>query len=209
MKAFIINIPTSDMVESYRLCYEVAMNYFQRHNIDVFVLEKNDFDVDPSWLKLKCFDYVDDDFVLCWDIDLLPRNNCPSIVSELNFSKINLVVDSIFYTKSAIPPPVAPYHRYNCGLMGIPRSYKPLLEKVFLESKISKLPSYEQYPMNLELSKNQYKDVHELDKTWNCIFHFSSKDSFMASAKAVHYTGDRTVGIRDSLIKAHHRLCLP
>ena len=196
------------MVESYKMCYEVAMNYFKKHNIETFVLEKNDFGVDPSWLKLKCFDYVDDDFILCWDIDLLPRRSCPSIVGDLNFSKINLVVDSILYTKSATIPPIAPYHRYNCGLMGIPKTYRPLLERVFLEAKTSKLPSYEQYPMNLELSNNQYRDVHELDKTWNCIFHFPGKDSFMSSAKAIHYTGDRTSGIREDLIKMHHRLYL-
>lgn len=206
MKVFLINIPTENACKSYQLCYDVIYDYFKRIGVEVFLLEKNDFGVEPSWLKLKCFDYVDDDFVLCWDMDLLPRRWCPSILNDLDFTKINVVRDSIFYTKTVKPLPEAPYYRYNCGLLGIPKSYRPMLDKVFLEAKTSKLPSYEQYPLNLEWSKNDFKDVHELDKTWNCIYHLPGENSFIMSAKAVHYTGPICSGLREPLVKVHRRL---
>ena len=100
MKVFLINIKSDAISGYYKLCYEVLMDYFNKHKIDVFVLNKNEYGVHPSWLKMKCFDYVDDEFVLCWDMDLLPRKNCPSIVDYLNFDKINLVRDSIFYNRN-------------------------------------------------------------------------------------------------------------
>ena len=207
MKVFLINIPAKKVEEWYPLSHEILMDYFKSHNIEVFTLDKNEFGVDPSWLKLKCFDYVDDDFVLCWDMDLLPRKGCPSIVPSLDLGKINLAVDSIFYTKVIEPPPFAPYHRYNCGLMGLPRSYRPMLDKVFQESKTSKLPSYEQYPMNLELSKNGFEDVHELDNTWNCIFHLpNAATHFNSTSDVIHYTGVIGATSRKKLIQLHHRL---
>lgn len=202
MKVFLINIPTPEMEESYGQCYEVLEDYFKRHNIDTFVLRNNDFGVDPSWLKLKCFDYVQDDFIICWDMDLLPRKSTENVSNYMDHVKINLVRDTNLITGAVAPHPAAPYFRYNCGLIGIPRIYRPMLEKVFLEAKTSTLPSYEQYPLNHELSKNGFADVHELDKTWNCIFHLPGPQSFMSQAKLIHYTGlDRKT--REMLISRH------
>lgn len=203
MKVFLINTPTDELKECYSLCSEILCDYFKKHNISAFFLDKNEYGVHPSWLKLKCFDYVQDDFILCWDMDLLPRKNTPNILKELNFSKINLVVDTIFYTKTK--PPHTSYHKYNCGLIGLPLKYRHITDKVFLESKTSILPSYEQYPINRELAKYNFKDVYELDKTWNCIFHLpTTPNSFYTSAKLIHYTGEFSNKDRVSLIKGHY-----
>jgi len=207
MKVFLIKIPSESDCQTYNQCYEVLMDYFKQHDIEVFILDKNEFGVNPSWLKLKCFNYVDDDFILCWDMDLLPKKNCPSIVNDLNFYKINMVVDTIFHTNALAPLFGANQFRFNCGLMGFPRKYRGLLDKVFLEAETSKLPSYEQYPMNSELAKNEFKDVHEFNKKCNCIFHLPTiPNSFLTSAYTVHYTGIGSDSARKSLVNSHHRL---
>ena len=206
MTVFLINIPPNTETHEYKLCYDVLKDYFKKYNIQTFTLDKNEFDVHPSWLKLKCFDYVDDDFILCWDVDLLPKKKCPSITNDLNFDKINAVVDTILHTNSTTPLFDASQFRFNCGLVGIPRKYRGLLDKVFLEAKTSTLPSYEQYPMNSELAKNEFKDVHELDKKWNCIFHLpTTLNSFLITSNVVHYTSIGSNDIRRSLIDSHHK----
>lgn len=205
MKVFLVNIPTQNTTNYYKLCEEILTDYFHKYNIETFILEKNEFGVNPSWLKLKCFDYVDDDFVLCWDMDLLPRKSSPNILPDLDLNKMNLCVDSIFYTKTTEVPPI-PLFRYNCGLIGIPKSYKPMIDEVFSEAKTSQLPSYEQYPMNFRLAKNNFVDVHELDRGWNCIYHLPGENSFIKSAKCIHYTGDVIVDVRERLIQDHHKL---
>ena len=201
MKIFIVNIPKQEYVSFYPLCCEILMDYFKKHNLDVYFLDKNDFGVDPSWLKLRCFDYVDDDFVLCWDMDLLPRKNSPSIVNYLNFSKINMVEDWTFYT-DIIKAPKYPFFKFNGGLIGIPKSYKQTMEKVFLEAKTSTFESYEQYPLNRELYKNNFNDVHELDHSWNSIFRIES----ISSLKVVHYPMVFDPLTRHKLVVFHHKV---
>ena len=206
MKVFVINMPSPDSVGVYKKGIEVIADYCKRFGLDLFLLEKNDFGVHPSWLKLKCFDYTNDDFVLCWDADLLPKKNIPNIVNSLKLDKINAVIDTCYYIRpSALLFPVATF-RYNCGLVGFPRSYRGLMDKVFLEAKTSTLPSYEQYPLNFELAKNQWKDVHELDRSWNCIFHLPNlPTAFVTTAHMIHYTGidNKT---REMLIDGHRSL---
>jgi len=187
------------------MCSDILFDYFNKYHFDVFVLRENKFKsfrVHPSWLKLKCFDYVDDDFVLCWDMDLLPKAKCPSILGALNFDKINLAVDSCLILKSK--PPFIENFRYNCGLMGIPRKYKKAMDDVFFFHTDSQWPSYEQYHVNRFLAKNNFEDVHELDKSWNCLFHLPTvPNQYILSSNMVHFS---QLSVKKESIKKYHEL---
>lgn len=206
MKVFLIDIRNENNQEEYQMCSDILMDYFNRNHIDVFVLKENKFDVHPSWLKLRCFDHIEDDFVLCWDLDLLPKRSCPSILNYLDFGKINLAVDSTLILKNQ--GLFIPEFRYNCGLIGIPRTYKKPLEEIFDTCKNSDWPSWEQYHVNRYLAQNGFADVHELDKSWNCQFHPTSyENQFILSAKSVHFTGVNVDGgNRKELINRYHSL---
>lgn len=205
MKVFLIDIRTGAN-EEYEFYTDILKDYFKKHKIEYFILKENKHKVHPSWLKLKCFDYIDDDFVLCWDVDLLPKQDTPSIVPALDLNKINLAVDTTLILKNQ--PKYIPEFKYNCGLFGIPRSYKDKMTEIFEANKESKWPSWEQYHVNKFLAENNYKDVHELDKTWNCQWHLPTyPNQFILSAKAVHFTGpglDRS--FKRSLVKKYHGL---
>jgi len=176
----------------------ILMDYFTKHKLSFFVLNENKYDVHPSWLKLKCFDYIEDDFVLCWDMDLLPRRFSDSIEKYLNHNLINLVADS------GAPISNYPYFKYNCGLMGIPKKYRSLLDRVFLQAKTSTEPAYEQFPLNKELKERNFLDIHELNPSWNCIFSLNGiQKCFNNSTKAIHYTGCSDFE-RQKYIKTHH-----
>ena len=204
MKVFLIDIRKYNSNQEYDLCLDVLKDYFNKYHIDYFILKENEFNVDPSWLKLKCFDYIEDDFVLCWDVDLLPKKDTSSIVNDLNLGKVNLSIDSTVILKNQ--PLWMPEFKYNCGLIGIPKSYKKSFENIFDAKRKSDWPSYEQYHVNKFLYP--FDDVHELDKTWNCQWHMPTLGSqYILSAKAVHYTGPMVFGPhRNQLIKNHHEL---
>jgi len=202
MKVFLIDIRNKENEEEYKLCSDILFDYFDKYHFDVFVLKENKHRVKPSWLKLKCFDYIDDDFVLCWDMDLLPKKNCPSIYNSLDFDKINLAVDSSIILRNR--GLFVPSFRYNCGLMGIPRKYKDAMDIVFMSYTDSKWPSYEQYHINEFLAKNNYKDVHELDKSWNCLFHLPTvPNQYILSSNVVHFSQP---SMRKESIKQYHDL---
>lgn len=202
MKVFLIDIRTTPN-EGYDLCLEVLKDYFSKHQIEYFILKENKFDVHPSWLKLKCFDYIEDDFVLCWDVDLLPRKDAPSIIHDLDLGKINLAIDSTVILKNQ--PLWIPEFKYNCGLIGIPKSYKKPFEEIFEAKGGVGWPSYEQYHVNQFLYP--FADVHELDKTWNCHWHMPTiENQYILSAKSIHYTGPMAFEHRDQLIRNHHKL---
>lgn len=185
---FIVNLPTPGLAPVYAQCRDILEHYFRRHHLPYFFLEQHDYKVHPSWLKLKCFDYVKEDFVLCWDMDLLPWSWCPSIKDRLDFKKINLVADTM-YLKEPDHPLFKdyPYFRYNCGLMGLPRRYRPLLEEIFAKASPEHL-AQEQFPMNEALGRNNYADVHELDPTWNYLSRYYSLGKAMTNC--VHYNHD-------------------
>lgn len=211
MKVFLIKVSDNATREEHKLCSDILLDYFAKCGIEVFVLDHNDYNVHPSWLKMKCFDYVDDDFVLCWDLDLLPRKRCPSILNVLDFSKFNVVTDTMFELQDpgmASLLSIVPSFRYNCGLIGVPKTHKDLLERTFNRYEQHAFPSFEQYYFNDELTRSGITDINVLDKTWNCIFHPPTiPHSFYLTADTVHYTGKYlNEQDRSRLIQIHHRV---
>jgi len=154
------------------------------------------FNLHPSWYKLKAFDYIDDDFVLSWDLDLLPKKNAESIIPFLNYNKINLAIDTAVILKNLNFLNEQKYFRYNCGLMGIPRSFKSFCDDVFEYSK-NKIPSLdfpnpsptEQDIINQKLYETNFKDVHEIESKFNTLY-YTEKENLIniVKAKCIHYT---------------------
>ena len=222
MTVFLINIPSSENEDMYRMCQDILIDYFNKYNIKVFTLTENKWNIHPSWLKMKCFDYINDDFVLCWDLDLLPKKNCPSIIPHLDFDKINMVEETgrILGQHSFTDGENLKLgqFKYNCGLIGIPLKYKNDIEYIFSTYKDSSWPCWEQYHFNKHLSKNNFKDINELNKSWNCMYHPRHiTNSFINSAKSVHITGLNVNGhvttnsningnIRKKLIELYYNL---
>jgi len=187
MTVFVVKIGNNDVYKHYS---KILENYFKKYNINFFYLEENKFEVHPSWLKLKCHDYVDDDFILCWDIDILPRIDAANIVADLNLNKINLVQDTMLKIKAVNNNEIYSFFKYNCGLIGMPKNYKSFFSNLFDQySLLEKYPSYEQYVVNEELSKTNYIDVHELPDKWNTIYHPPFRhNSIILQSEFIHFT---------------------
>lgn len=193
MTVFMVSIGNEKM---NKLSLEILSNYFKKHGIKYFILTDRLYDRAPVWYKLKCFDHINDDFVLSWDLDLLPKKGIDSIVSYLNTSKINLAVDTSLML-STPPLTLLEFFRYNCGLIGIPRTYKPVFDMLYKEPEVRSSPLYEKLKpgepneqdiINEYLFKNNYKDVHEIDSRWNTLYYIQGNAVPILRAKAIHYT---------------------
>ena len=205
MTVFVVDVRDSCSL-MHEQCKEILNDYFDRFGIKSVWLTENQRNVDSSWLKLRCFDYVDDEFVICWDLDLLPKRTTPSILSTFNTAKINLAIDSIFESSIGSAVKTLPNFRFNCGLIGIPLAYKPLVERVFDEHKTSGATTWEQFPLNAELARNQFADVHEISSTWNQLLYCSGVcKCYQKDVNLIHYAG-LTSEQKAAMIALHHKI---
>jgi len=193
MTIFVVRIGNNEV---YKKCSELLVNYFKKHNLKYFFLEEKLCDAHPSWYKLKAHDIINDDFILSWDLDLLPKNNADNILNYLNLEKINLAIDTAVKLKNINSLNEQKFFKFNCGLMGIPKTYIEFCKTVFNENSC-KTPFFnvinpsptEQYLVNYELAKSGFKDVHEIDSRWNTLAYFDKENlKNILNAKAVHYT---------------------
>jgi len=139
-------------------------------------------DVPPSWYKLLCHQLVKSDFILCWDLDLLPRRDAEPIADYLDRSRLNLAVDtSVLYGQVGLPN-----FRYNGGLIGIPAGERAFCENIFTVHAPGTRPSYEQYYLNDALVA---RPVHEIPSRFNTCYPlpgFAFAD--FERAECCHYT---------------------
>jgi len=209
VKVFVVKVGNCEELND---CERVLKNYFKKYNLDSFFLTDKIANCHPSWYKLKAFDYVNDDFVLCWDLDLLPKKNADSIVPFLDYNKINLAIDTAVILKNLSFLNGQKYFKYNCGLMGIPRSFKSFCDEVFEYSKNKILsldfpnPSpTEQYIINQKLYETYFKDVHEIESKFNTLY-YTCKENIknLLDAYFIHYTAfNITPELRRAAIKKH------
>lgn len=177
-------------------CLDVIVDYFEKCKIKYHIHTEKSYNLHPSWYKLKAFDFIEDDFVLSWDLDLLPKKNAESILPFLNFSKINLALDTAVILKNLNFLNEQKHFRYNCGLMGIPKTYRNFCNYIFEFSK-DKTPSLqfpnpsptEQDIINEMLYLNNFSDVHEIDPKFNTLYYTEPKNfKNIISSKCIHYT---------------------
>lgn len=144
-------------------------NYFESIGISphfVDNLKAGKPNAHPSWYKLllhKHFNY-NYDYVLCWDLDLLPvyKTSFNSILHEIDFNKFYAVQDTLCYVQDDKNfyyrmPGICDNFRWNCGLLGIPRCFSSQMESIYSAQCYSNRPSWEQYFLNDYFHGAEYK----------------------------------------------------
>lgn len=186
----------------------VLTDYFARNRVNLFVLNDggglNYYRQHPSWLKLLAHRYVSAEFILTWDLDLLPNGTEFSLPSHIDRTRINACWDSSLVFGHS---PYRDTFRYNGGLLGIPRSEAAFMASIYDErgTNIECYPSWEQYHLNDELAARGYP-VHELPNVFNlfepCGGVRNHSEELLHAAVNTHYTG-AAMGNRASLIRQH------
>ena len=182
---------------------EVLQHYFKAHSIPHVFIEEVPKNIDlkdshPSWWKLLAHSILPNiDFIICWDLDLLPSTATVNVISDFNMNRLCMAVDS---TKRNFPEEeickMMPNFRYNGGLIGIPKSMQGFTKFVFESNAPGELPSYEQYYLNECIAVNKIP-LYELPSDFNVFYghpHFNE-------ARLQHYTGSEEA---KSFITSHY-----
>lgn len=197
MTIFIINVGCEYAKHSLPIM-EKFCNY---NNINLFILdrniEQNIYNKHPSWLKLFCHDLVCDDFILCWDLDLIPIKKYK--LDFLDVCKINLAHDSCHLKENFI---FNGKFKYNCGLMGIPKSYSNFFKDIYFKHAAnSSYPSYEQYYVNDSIHDSKI-EINLIDNKYNYLYDGNDSPDYIQN---IHYTWKiRSNEHRKKLIEDHY-----
>jgi len=201
MKNINVFIICTDNLEYKNDSMSVLSDYFSYHKIPVTYINKilhNPKNAAPSWIKTIAYRYIDNkDFVLCWDLDLLPTDRSINIMDFLNLDKINMCIDtSILLTGQKYNK----NFKYNGGLLGYPYSYKNFFENIYDKYAPGKRPSYEQYYLNDELHSQKIQ-VHELPNFFNTLY---TNNKIFDDSFCKHYTWSiKNESHRAQLISEH------
>lgn len=160
----------------------VLDDYFRFHGIPYYLItEKPSFDTKgahPSWWKLKVHSIIRGyDFIITWDLDLLPRNRNVKVMDEFDMTKVCMVRDS------TISDTEEGSFKYNGGLIGIPKTYQSFMEQIFDTYAPGDLADYEQYYLNHVIKESSIK-VHEMPRKLNAL----CGTPYFSEALLQHYT---------------------
>jgi hypothetical protein len=183
MTIFVINIGDT-VYGKYSLAFIEKL--CEHNNINLFVLSedipKNIYNLHPSWLKLFSHSLIDDDFILCWDLDLVPTK-LYNIKELIDYNNLNFCYDGSYLNEGFT---FNGKFKYNCGLIGVPKKYQQFMENIYHEyGKYAQYPSYEQYYVNDEVfNKNITPNV--LNNNLN--YMFNGSEDFSDNIYNIHYT---------------------
>lgn len=182
MTLFVINVGNTGYSHLSLPLIEKLCKY---NDINLYVLNnditQNYKKLHPSWLKLFCHELINDDFIICWDLDLVPTKLF-NLKSYFDVNNINMCVDwslkkgEIGYNSN---------FRFNCGLIGIPKSKSTFFSDIYEEIKNPTYPSYEQYYVNDKIAETKTK-VSLLDGNIN--YFFDGTSHYPQDVKSIHYT---------------------
>ena len=183
-------------------------DYFAHHGIEYHIITEPPKEVveasaPPSWTKLFAHRILPGyDYIIIWDLDLLPRTRHIKFIEDFNMEKLCLAWDTNARNHSNATEGRGylyfPSFKYNTGLIGVPQSYQPFLDSVRLHMDPT-LSSYEQYPLNEEILK-QNISVHELPDDLNTLFVAGN----FSTARLQHYTcGDNPKGKIEEHVKIY------
>lgn len=167
----------------------VLEDYFRFHGIPYYFITEKPISFDtkeahPSWWKLKVHSIVRGyDFIITWDLDLLPRNRHVKVIQEFDMSKLCMVRDSM------VPDTENEYSpcKYNGGLIGIPKTYQPFMEHIFDTYAPGEIPGWEQGYLNNMIHVNGTQ-LYELPRKLNGLY----STQYFPDALLQHYThGDQ------------------
>lgn len=199
MTLFVINIGETGYAKDSLFLINKLCAY---NKIKLFVLNENItqniYGLHPSWLKLFCHDIVDDDFIICWDLDLVPCK-LYDLKQYFNFDNLNFCFDGSFIHEKFN---FNGKFKYNCGLIGVPKKFKNFLKTVYFNNAYdASYPSYEQYYINdyiFDLNINPNVLPEKLN------FMYNGTDNFEDELLNIHYTWKiKSKQHRIELIKKH------
>lgn len=200
MTIFVINVGD---VEYSRYSIPLIQQLADYNNIPLFVLEhnisQNIYNAHPSWLKLFCHDLIADDFIISWDLDLVPTR-LYKLDNLFNLNAINMTYDSSYIKHNHI---FNGKFKYNCGLIGIPQRYSEFFKTIYYTNSMNSVyPSYEQYHVNDKIyDNNEY--VHVLDTKLNTMY----DGNINSQTFNMHYTWKITNNEhRNILVQQHYNL---
>jgi len=166
---------------------KVLKDYFSRHSIPYHFVMETPLGIDlkkshPSWWKLLAHSILPGyDFILCWDLDLLPRSPNVNVICDFDMKRLCFAWDS--HAKHKPNEVWRPSFKYNGGLIGIPKEYAAFTTSVFDKHAPGEWPSYEQYYLNDELEENAIT-ICELPSDINVLYTFPKFED----ARLQHYT---------------------
>lgn len=196
MTVFVINIGD---LEYGKYSIPLIKKLCDYNNINLFVLEnnikENIYNHHPSWLKLFCHDLIEDDFIISWDLDLVPLK-LYDLKCIFDTNMLNLSYDTgVLYKMSFFNEKF----KYNCGLMGIPSSFKESLHHIYSTNGINpRYPSYEQYYINDYIYDNNIC-VNEIDNKYNTLY---NTDLLIDDVINQHFTWTVYANDKEKLIKS-------
>ena len=160
----------------------VLEDYFRFNGIPYYLItEKPSFDTKeshPSWWKLKVHSIVRGyDFIITWDLDLLPRSRDVKVIQEFDMTKLCMVRDS------TVSDTEQGSFKYNGGLIGIPKTHQSFMEKIFDTHAPGYLCDYEQYYLNNAIHELNIP-VHEMPRKINAL----CGTRYFPDADLQHYT---------------------
>jgi len=168
----------------------VLKHYFSKNEIEYRIVEGSlegteHENVHPSWLKLLVHRmFPEYDYIITMDLDLLPANPDVKFIHEFDMNKLSLCYDC--HIKHIPSDAFLKTFKYNCGLIGIPKSMAPFVEGVFDKHAPGKYPAWEQYHFNDEIVE-QGIEIHQMPDDINCFYYFPESKR----ARLVHYTDRR------------------
>lgn len=122
----------------------------KKNDLEFIIIDKdvkeNYYNLHPAWIKLLLHELYEDDFIISWDLDLVPCKMY-DLKSYFDTSKLNLAYDGTFiYDNHSF---INGKFKYNTGLIGIPKIYSKAFKNIYdISGKDPTYPSYEQYYIN-------------------------------------------------------------
>ena len=169
----------------------VLNHYFTKHKIPFHYVQEPPRGIDvrgshPSWWKLLAHSILPGyDYIICWDLDMLPRTPDVSVLREFDWNRPTMAWDAGIRLDPSgrLQHDFLKNFKYNGGLIGIPKRYQTFFENTFYKHAPGRLPSYEQYYLNDELQE-QNISVHELPDDINVFYGLPA----FGKARLQHYT---------------------
>lgn len=154
------------------IAIEVLKHYFIKHGIRHKIVttlgEYNYNNVHPSWMKMLAHKmFPGNDFILTWDLDLLPIDSSLNIEAVIDKSRLNMVYDTSVVLGYEVYTPKT--FKYNGGLIGIPNHLSDWCANIYDKYSLGEYPSYEQYYLNERIVFDKI-DVNRLPDEMNVLY---------------------------------------
>ena len=173
---------------------EVLEDYCKFHNLRLTVVDKdvgvtlNPKVSQPSWWKLFAFKLLPPDaqFVVCWDLDLLPKSRTIP-PPRFHLSRINVSLEPavLFYGFQG-----PSNFLYNMGFFGYPKCEAEFFQYIYDKHAPGNRDCWEQFYVNDEIAaRGTVGDLHTIDPIYNTSYPMNHNPKKpLEDSLFVHYT---------------------